>query len=178
MATSSVATSSVLLGAPQDEQKRPIAGTSVPQDEHEGMIFYGYSLTLRSKNALYRGLFARTASGQPGGVTFHPTSITGGSGTSGMQIKVHSAKIVLGRLFYKSRFSMPIGDLDGFGVSLSRGGLVCRVEVWNCSSLTLLALVAAGIIGTGLGLLVKFIVEANQTLHDRMAGVIDDASRK
>jgi hypothetical protein len=34
-----VATSSVLLGAPQAEQKRPGAGTSVPQDEHEGMIF-------------------------------------------------------------------------------------------------------------------------------------------
>jgi hypothetical protein len=34
-----VATLSVLLGAPQAEQKRPVAGTSVPQDEHEGMIF-------------------------------------------------------------------------------------------------------------------------------------------
>ena len=39
-AKSSVATSSVLpAGAPQAEQKRPVAGTSVPQDEHEGMIF-------------------------------------------------------------------------------------------------------------------------------------------
>jgi hypothetical protein len=28
-----------LLGAPQAEQKRPVAGTSVPQDEHGGMIF-------------------------------------------------------------------------------------------------------------------------------------------
>jgi hypothetical protein len=36
---SSVATSSVLLGAPQAEQKRPVAGTSVPHDEHGGMIF-------------------------------------------------------------------------------------------------------------------------------------------
>jgi hypothetical protein len=38
-AKSSVGTSSGLLGAPQAEQKRPVAGTSVPQDEHEAMIF-------------------------------------------------------------------------------------------------------------------------------------------
>jgi hypothetical protein len=34
-----VRTSSVLLGAPQAEQKRPVAGTSVPQDEQGGMNF-------------------------------------------------------------------------------------------------------------------------------------------
>jgi len=44
--------------------------------------------------------------------------------------------------------------------------------------LTLLALVAAGIMGTGLGFLVKFIVEANQTPRDRIASLTDDASRK
>jgi hypothetical protein len=44
--------------------------------------------------------------------------------------------------------------------------------------LAVLALVAAGIMGTGLGFLVKFIVEANQTSQDRIAGVTDDASRK
>jgi hypothetical protein len=53
VAKSSVATSSVLpAGAPQAEQKRPLAGTSVPQDEHEGMSFSGYSLPLRSGNLL------------------------------------------------------------------------------------------------------------------------------
>jgi hypothetical protein len=44
--------------------------------------------------------------------------------------------------------------------------------------LTLVAVVAAGIMGTGLGFLVKFIVEANQTPHDPIAGLADDASRK
>jgi hypothetical protein len=44
--------------------------------------------------------------------------------------------------------------------------------------LTLFAVIAAGIIGTGLGFLVKFIVEANQTPHDRIARAADDASRK
>jgi len=39
-------------GAPQAEQKRPVAGTSVPQDEHEGMNFSGYSLPLWSQNLL------------------------------------------------------------------------------------------------------------------------------
>src|ERR1700687_244160 len=40
VAKSSVATPSVLpAGAPHDEQKRPVAGTSVPQDEQVDMIF-------------------------------------------------------------------------------------------------------------------------------------------
>jgi hypothetical protein len=39
VAKSSVATSSVLLGVPHAEQKRPFAGTSVPQDEQAGMSF-------------------------------------------------------------------------------------------------------------------------------------------
>jgi hypothetical protein len=44
--------------------------------------------------------------------------------------------------------------------------------------LTLCAVVAAGIMGTGLGFLVKFIVEANQTSHDRIAGAAEDSRRK
>jgi hypothetical protein len=44
--------------------------------------------------------------------------------------------------------------------------------------LAVFAVVAAGVLGTGLGFMVKFIVEANQTPHDRIAGVTDDASRK
>jgi 3-hydroxyacyl-CoA dehydrogenase len=44
--------------------------------------------------------------------------------------------------------------------------------------LPLVAVVAAGIMGTGLAFVVKFIVEANQTPHDRIPGVADDASRK
>ena len=44
--------------------------------------------------------------------------------------------------------------------------------------LALLALVAAGVMGTALAFVVKFIVEANQTPHDPIAGLADDASRK
>jgi len=36
-------------GAPHAEQKRPVAGTSVPQDEHGGMNFSRYSLPLWSE---------------------------------------------------------------------------------------------------------------------------------
>jgi hypothetical protein len=45
VAKSSVATWPVLpAGAPQAEQKRPVEGTSVPQDEQVGMNFSRYSL--------------------------------------------------------------------------------------------------------------------------------------
>jgi hypothetical protein len=39
-------------GVPQAEQKRPVAGTSVPQDKHEGMNFSRYSLPLWGGNLL------------------------------------------------------------------------------------------------------------------------------
>jgi hypothetical protein len=53
VAKSSVATSSELpAGVPQAEQKRPVAGTSVPQDKHEGMNFSRYSLPLWGGNLL------------------------------------------------------------------------------------------------------------------------------
>jgi hypothetical protein len=44
--------------------------------------------------------------------------------------------------------------------------------------LALLALVAAGVMGTALAFVVKFIVEANQSPHERSAGHTEDASRK
>jgi hypothetical protein len=46
------------------------------------------------------------------------------------------------------------------------------------AELTLVALVAAGIMGTGIGFMVKFIVEANQTPHHRSADAANDVSRK
>jgi hypothetical protein len=74
---------------------------------------------------------------------------------------------------------VPIGDVDGSGVCLSSGALAGPSrDMQLFVQLTLLALVAAGIMGTGLGFLVKFIVEANQTPRDRIASLTDDASRK
>jgi hypothetical protein len=49
VAKSSVARSSVLLaGDPQVEQKRPVAGMSVPQDEQVGIKLSRYSLPFRN----------------------------------------------------------------------------------------------------------------------------------
>jgi hypothetical protein len=44
--------------------------------------------------------------------------------------------------------------------------------------LTFAVIVAAGVMGTAMAFLVKFIVEANQAPHERSAGPSDDASRK
>src|SRR5208282_1656286 len=51
VAKSSVATSSVLLaGVPHAEQKRPVDGTSVPQDEQAGMNFPDTVYRVRNQN--------------------------------------------------------------------------------------------------------------------------------
>jgi hypothetical protein len=51
VAKSRVATSSVLpAGAPQAEQKRPVAAMTVPQDEQGGMNFSRYSLPRVTRN--------------------------------------------------------------------------------------------------------------------------------
>jgi hypothetical protein len=48
-----VARSSELpAGVPHAEQKRPLTGTSVPQDEQRGMNFSRYSLPRRSESRL------------------------------------------------------------------------------------------------------------------------------
>jgi hypothetical protein len=56
VAKSSVARLSVLLaGAPQAEQKRPLTGTSVPQEEQVGMNFTDTVYRVRTKQGLQQG---------------------------------------------------------------------------------------------------------------------------
>lgn len=58
MAKSRVARLSVLtLGVPQAEQKRPLTGMSVPQDEQEGMNFTDTVYRVRSRNSSSVGTF-------------------------------------------------------------------------------------------------------------------------